>query len=136
MRKYFPTILILAILIALVGCGFPPKPGVDGAAPELTKDQFLMSTIWYIAAILFVLYVFIFSPAQKKDIAQQKFMEELKRNDQVVTSGGIFGRVVDKEKDFITVEIALNVRIKIKPDHLTAVEAKPKDADKKIVTKS
>ena len=46
-------------------------------------------------------------------------IEELKRGDQVVTSGGIIGKVVGSEKEYVVLEISNNVKIKVEPTHVT-----------------
>jgi len=43
-------------------------------------------------------------------------LEALKKNDKVATTGGIYGTVMSLTKDMVTLEIAPNVRIKIRRD--------------------
>ena len=64
--------------------------------------------------IFVIFYFFLIRPQQKKAKEHKKMVEELKRGDKVITSGGIIGtveRIVDNEK--IEVEIADNVKVEI-----------------------
>jgi len=64
--------------------------------------------------IFVIFYFFLIRPQQKKAKDHKKMVEELKRGDKVITSGGIIGtveRIIDNEK--IEVEIAENVKVEI-----------------------
>ena len=64
--------------------------------------------------IFVIFYFFLIRPQQKKAKEHKKMVEELKRGDKVVTSGGIIGtvdRIIDNEK--VEVEIAENVKVEI-----------------------
>ena len=52
-------------------------------------------------------------PQQKRAKQHKELIESLKAGDQVVTAGGIHGKVVTVQDDLVTMEIASNVRIKI-----------------------
>ena len=64
--------------------------------------------------IFVIFYFFLIRPQQKKAKEHKKMVEELKRGDKVITSGGIIGtveRIIDNEK--IEVEISDNVKVEI-----------------------
>ena len=64
--------------------------------------------------IFVIFYFFLIRPKQKKAKEHKKMVEELKRGDKVITSGGIIGtveRIIDNEK--IEVEISDNVKVEI-----------------------
>tara|TARA_Y100000816_G_C25659865_1_gene350387 strand:+ start:171 stop:458 length:288 start_codon:yes stop_codon:yes gene_type:complete len=65
--------------------------------------------------LIFVIFYFLLiRPQQKKAKEHKKMVEELKRGDKVITSGGIIGtveRIIDNEK--IEVEIAENIKVEI-----------------------
>ena len=64
--------------------------------------------------IFVIFYFFLIRPQQKKVKEHKKMVEELKRGDKIITSGGIIGRVeriIDNEK--IEVEISDNVKVEI-----------------------
>jgi preprotein translocase subunit YajC len=48
-------------------------------------------------------------------------LSKLKRNDEVMTSGGIYGKVVDLKETVVTLEVAPNVRIRVHRPQISAV---------------
>lgn len=60
-----------------------------------------------------VLWFLILRPQVKKQKAQQKMVDELKKGDKIVTSGGIHGVITTLKDDVINVKIADNVKIDI-----------------------
>ena len=64
--------------------------------------------------IFVIFYFFLIRPQQKKVKEHKSMVENLKRGDKVITSGGITGtieRIIDNDK--VEVEIAENVRVEI-----------------------
>ena len=64
--------------------------------------------------IFVIFYFFLIRPQQKKVKEHKLMVENLKRGDKVITSGGIVGsieRVIDNDK--VEVEIAENVKVEI-----------------------
>ena len=64
--------------------------------------------------IFVIFYFFLIRPQQKKAKEHKTMVENLKRGDKVITSGGIVGkvdRVIDNEK--VEVEIADNVKVEV-----------------------
>ena len=64
--------------------------------------------------VIFVLFWFLLiRPQQKKTKLHNKMVSELQKGDEVVTNGGILGRIAKIEEQFISLEIANNVVITI-----------------------
>ena len=64
--------------------------------------------------IFIIFYFFLIRPQQRKAKEHKKMVEELKRGDKVITTGGIIGvvdRIIDNEK--IEVEISNGVKVEI-----------------------
>jgi preprotein translocase subunit YajC len=57
-------------------------------------------------------------------------LRRLKRNDEVMTSGGIYGKVIDLKETVVTVEVAPNVRIRVHRPQIAAVLTGEKAAAK------
>ena len=65
------------------------------------------------ALVFVVVYVLVIRPEQKKRQEQQQMLGNLKRNDAIVTSSGIHGRVMTLGDEVITVEIAPRVQVQL-----------------------
>ncbi len=64
--------------------------------------------------LIFVIFYFLLiRPQQKKVKEHQAFVAALNKDDQVVTNGGIHGKITGLTDTVVTLEIADNVRIKI-----------------------
>lgn len=59
------------------------------------------------------MYFFMIRPQQKKQKDAKKFIEEIKKGDDVVTIGGLHGKVSSIEGDVVYIEIDRGVKAKI-----------------------
>jgi preprotein translocase subunit YajC len=72
--------------------------------------------------LIFVIFYFLLiRPQQKKAKQHQEILAKLKRNDEVMTSGGIYGKVVALTENVVTLEVAPNVRIRVSRPQISAV---------------
>jgi len=93
------------------------------AAPAAPQDAGLMGFIPLV--VIFVLFYFLLiRPQMKRAKDHRKMVESLAKNDEVVTSGGMLGKVIDIEESFITVEIAEGVRVKVQKNAVTSLVPK------------
>ena len=64
--------------------------------------------------LMFVIFYFLLiRPQQKKAKEHQNMVNNLKKGDRVITSGGIYGEIAAIDENTVTVEIADKVRIKV-----------------------
>ncbi len=63
--------------------------------------------------IFIIFYFMIVRPQQKQAKQRQEMINALKKGDEIVTVGGIHGRIVGVADTVLTVEIADNVKIKM-----------------------
>lgn len=84
--------------------------------------------------IIGVIYLMLIRPQQQKAKEHRQMLDNLKRNDEVITNGGLYGKVVTLGDDVVTVEIAPNVRVRISRAQISSVVS-PVRADKPDKTK-
>ncbi len=74
-----------------------------------------MGMIVMMAAIFAIMWFFIFRPQQKKQKEIQKFRNAIQPGANVVTAGGIYGRVkeVKDDENALIIEVAHDVKIKV-----------------------
>ena len=94
-------------------------------------DQVLWTMIVPFAMIFGIAYFLLIRPQTQKASEHQKMVSSLKRNDEVVTSGGIFGKIVELGDRIVTLEIAPNVRIRIERAQIGSIAAHGKAAGSK-----
>lgn len=82
------------------------------------------SAIWSFLPIILIFVIFYFlliRPQQKRAKDHRNVLSNLKEGDQVLTSGGIYGRITGIKDDKITVEISDRVRVKVNRGHIATV---------------
>ncbi|HEB59070.1 MAG TPA: preprotein translocase subunit YajC [Gammaproteobacteria bacterium] len=71
---------------------------------------------------MFVIFYFLLIRPQQKRAKQHRAMvEALSKGDEVVTSGGFLGRVVDVSDQYMTVELAEGVQVRMQRSAITTV---------------
>ena len=63
------------------------------------------------------MYLLMIRPQQKKVKEHKAMIEALRRGDQVVTSGGLIGKVVKVGDTELEVELAPNVKVRVVREH-------------------
>ena len=62
--------------------------------------------------ILGVFYFLLIRPQMKRKKEHESLVDSLKRNDAIVTAGGMYGRIVEVAESTVVIEVASNVRVK------------------------
>ncbi len=65
-----------------------------------------------------VIYFLLIRPASKQRKEHAALLNQLKKDDEVVTNGGIYGKIVSLDDRVVTLEIADKVKIKILRDRI------------------
>ena len=91
------------------------EPAAD-AAENAASDGFgWMNYMLMMAAILMVYIMFMKKPEQRENPKTKELLDNLKKNDRIVSAGGILGTVVSVrgESDYITIRIDENTNTKM-----------------------
>lgn len=68
--------------------------------------------VFFIGIFLFF-YLLIIRPQAKRTKDQKKMLETLSRGNEVVTNGGILGKVAELDDNFVSLEVGENMVIKV-----------------------
>jgi len=72
--------------------------------------------------LMFVIFYFLLiRPQQKKNKEHRQMIDNLKKGDRIITSGGIHGRITGITDATLTVEIADKVRVKVNRSNVSAL---------------
>merc|ERR1711937_571143 len=93
-------------------------------AEDLSSMQGASSQILMLVIFIATFYFLIWRPNAKRNQDHKKLIENLSKGDEILTSGGILGKVSKIEKSFIYLEISNNVSITIQKQYI--VKAYPK----------
>ena len=74
-----------------------------------------MSGFGFLLIILafFFLWLVLVRPQKKRQVAQQRMLDEIKVGDEVVTAGGIYGEITEDVGDDVMVRIAPNLEVRV-----------------------
>ncbi len=95
--------------------GGGPLPGLD---------------IFIIVAFALVFYFIVWRPQSKRAKEHRELVGGLAKGDEVVTNGGMLGKITKVEEQYLVVEIANNVEVKLQKHAVAA--ALPKGTIKQI----
>ncbi len=103
----------------------PGGAGPAGAPP----GGGLMGALLPLALMFLVFYLLLIRPQQKRAKEHKDFLNSLKKGDEVVTTGGIYGKVTGIAENVVTLEIADKVRIKVQKGNIAGM--RPRSAAEK-----
>jgi preprotein translocase subunit YajC len=91
-------------------------PGGAGAQGGSGASGLIMMVV-----IFGIFYFILIRPQQKKMKEHKKMVEELKKGDEIITSGGIYGTVEGVTPDTLTIKIAEGTKVKVTRSSVSAV---------------
>ena len=112
--------VLLSVSAAMAQGGTGPTGQAPGGLFAVLSELLPMFAI-----VFLIFYFMIIRPQQQKLLEHKKLIESLKKGDNVVTSGGILGRVASVDKDHILLEVAGNVKIRFETAHVQRRSEKP-----------
>ena len=83
-----------------------------------------MSQILILVVFVVVFYFLLIRPQQKRAKEQQNMLAKLATGDEVVTTGGLLGRITEVGEPYLTVEIAEGVRVRVLKSQIAQVVPK------------
>jgi preprotein translocase subunit YajC len=89
-----------------------------------------LSSIIMMVGMFAVLWFIMIRPQMKRQKELKLMLEALGKGDEVVTASGLLGKVVEMKDQYVTVELAANMQVKMQKNAITAVL--PKDTLKSI----
>ena len=73
----------------------------------------IFSTLAMIVPMLAIFYFLLWRPEQLKRKKHQNMLNNLAKGDEVVTTGGLHGKIVGVNKDLVVMLIAENVKVEV-----------------------
>ena len=94
---------------------------IEEVAAPVAPQQGSQWTFWFMmAAIILVLWLFMWRPESKRRKEMQKFREGLKKGDKVITAGGIYGTVKEIKERTLLIEVDGNVTLRVDKNMVVA----------------
>lgn len=96
-------------------------------APLPSVGEQLAQMLPMFILIVAIFYFVIYRPQKQQREKQQGMINQLKKGDKVVTSGGIWGTVTNVGKETVTLQVAENAKIKVVREHITRLRGDEDD---------
>ena|SRR5690348_14993505 len=90
------------------------------AAPGATPNS-LIGTFLPFLVLIVIMYFMLIRPQMKRAKEQRTMISALAKGDEVLTNGGLLGRIDDIADQFVTLEIAPNTVVKLQKQAISAV---------------
>jgi len=75
-----------------------------------------------LVAMFAIFYFLLIRPQQKRAKQHKEIVNNLKNGDQVVTAGGIHGKIASVEETTVSIEVATGVKMKMNRSSITEVK--------------
>ena len=95
----------------------------EGPAAAGSQDGGLLGML-PLLLIMVLFYFMLIRPQQKRAKEHKNMVGALSKGDELVTNGGLLGRVTNVGESFITVKIADNVEVKVQKQSVSALVPK------------
>lgn len=91
----------------MINWAYAAAEGAGGAQGGGTMVSFVLPMIFMVV----IFYFLLIRPQQRKAKEHRALLDNLKRGDRVITSGGLIGTIVNIDDQIVTLEVADRVRI-------------------------
>lgn len=93
-----------------------------GGAGAAAGGGSALSALFPLVLIFLVFYFLLIRPQQKQARDRQNMLSDLKKGDEIVTSGGLHGKITGITDQVITLEVADNVRVKVSRSFISGMQ--------------
>ena len=101
----------------------------SGAAAAQQPDP--LASLLLPIGLVVLFYFFLIRPQSKRQKEHKQMVSELQKGEEVITSGGILGKITNVNDDFVTLEISKDISIKIQKAAVQTVMPKGTIKDQK-----
>jgi len=106
----------------------------DGAGSATNQNIWqALAGLWFIPVLILIFWFLVISPQRKKDKAREEMRKSLRKNDKVVTIGGIHGIVksITEEDVIVLIDEAKDVKIRLSKQSILNVEERSGEESEK-----
>ena len=108
------------LFASILGCSML-LTGILSAADAPQGSSNPLGGFFPLIVIFVIFYFFLIRPQQKKAKEHQNLINALKKDDKIITSGGLYGTVTAVKGDVIEVKIAENVKVLVAKTAISTV---------------
>ena len=96
---------------------FPVANAQDAAQPQQTS---LTYNLILFGGMFFLFWLILWRPQSKRAKEHRELVSSISKGDEVMTSGGLLGKVTKVQEDYIAVEVSQGVELKLQKSSVAA----------------
>jgi preprotein translocase subunit YajC len=89
------------------------------AAPATPQPPGILEMLMPFIVLIAVFYLMLWRPQMKRQKETQAMLAQLAKGDEVVTAGGLTGRIRDLGQNYVLLEVAKGVEVKVQRSAIT-----------------
>ncbi|MBS0287277.1 MAG: preprotein translocase subunit YajC [Proteobacteria bacterium] len=93
-------------------------------AADPAQGQSMISSLLMIGGFIFIMYFVAIRPQTKRAKEHQQLITNIAKDDEVITAGGIVGKVLRVSEQFIVINIAEGIEVKVQKQAISATVPK------------
>ncbi len=91
------------------------------AAPAASQGGDPISSLIFFGGFILIFYFLLIRPQQKRAKEHRNLVANIAKGDEVITNGGLLGKVTKVNDDYLSVEVADNVTVRLQRAAITSV---------------
>lgn len=107
-------------ILALMAAATPSLALAEGA-PVSSDPMGMTGQLIFLGGFLVIFYFLLWRPQSKRQKEHKNLISALAKNDEVVTAGGMLGKVTKVTDDFVVIEVSDGVQFPVQKVAVTAV---------------
>lgn len=96
----------------------------DAVAAEAAQESNLLTGMLPLVIIFILFWFLLIRPQTKRAKEHKQLVEALAKGDEVVTNGGVLGKITGVDESFISLEIASGVVVKVQRPAIASIMPK------------
>ncbi len=106
----------------MVFAGAPDAGAAAGTTPTATSSSGALIQMVIMLLLFFaMMYFLVILPQRRKEKEFKQMLESLKRGDNVITTGGVVGKIIDIKKDTLKIKSANSTELEIHKAYIAKV---------------
>lgn len=91
------------------------------AAPAAAQQGSPLTGVVFMVALIGLFYFMLIRPQSKRAKEHRKMVETLAKGDEIVTNGGLLGKIIALSEQYVTVELTEGVQVKLQRQSVATV---------------
>jgi preprotein translocase subunit YajC len=79
----------------------------------------MFSALMPLILIFVIFYFLLILPQRRKQKEHREMVRNLKKGDRIITTGGIYGTIVGLKKNYVEIEVANRVRLRVQRSYVS-----------------